>query len=752
MEQLADREEGFVLDGGKRFESLVPLPEVIAASTGHAAAGTKVQNQYEELLRKLGSEFTILRELPIEEIKHASGNLVAEGIRRLREGQVERLPGFDGEYGTIKLFSRDEISNMDGQMSLFEGMDFSGLAQAETAAAVAAPVPSADEKAEQDSGLRQGAGSGTGLNAPQQEAVSTACRALAVIAGPGTGKTRTLVARVLYLLKERKVKPSEITAVTFTNKAADEMRERLEKEIGNKRTARLMNMGTFHSICFELLGKQGVEFTLADDAETLEIAADTVKAFGLKMSARQFLRQISLIKTGMAKLAKEIPAEAAGYYQEKLKELKLLDFDDLLTETLRMLEKEEKNQVRKQRFSYLLVDEFQDISPVQYRLIQAWNKGGKELFVIGDPDQSIYGFRGSDALCFERLKKDMPGLITIRLERNYRSAEPVVRGSAAMISKNGGQPRELEPQKEGGLPIRLVSAKSGMGEAIFTAKEINRLIGGIDMLDAQGRLEEGGPVRIKGFADIAVLYRTHRQAELLEKCLRQEGIPYIVAGRDEFLTEPSVRGTVSFFRCLLNPEDRMARKLALKLIWDLPEECISDCVLESMLEKYKELVKKVKPQKLMEQWMEETGLTDRPEMQKLASMAVFYKSMEEFLKNLSFGQESDLKRCGSKSYTADAVTLMTLHGSKGLEFPAVIIYGAGKGLIPLENGKEPADVEEERRLFYVGMTRAKEELVITTSAEPSPFLADIPEEWLLRESAEKKKTGQSGQLSLFDFI
>lgn len=753
VEQLADRAEGFVLPGAKTFESLVPLPEVIAASTGHSAAGVKVQNQYEAMLRKLGPEFLILRDIPIEEIRHASGHLLAEGIRRLRTGKVNRQPGFDGEYGSIKLFEPDELSNTDGQISLFGGLGFETAREekepedALKETAVSKEQPPKDEKKPEQTGQENAP-----LNEEQQEAVTAACRSMAVIAGPGTGKTKTLVSKVLYLLKERKVRPSEITAVTFTNKAAQEMRTRLEAELGNKRTARSVNVGTFHSICYDLLVNQGMEFTLADDLETLDLAGETVKEFSLDMTARHFLRQISLIKTGMTGIADPVPAQAVGYYQSRLKEQQVLDFDDLLMETLRLLEKEEKNQIRRQHFSYLLVDEFQDISPVQYRLINAWNKGGKELFVIGDPDQAIYGFRGSDAKCFERLAADRPELRMIRLVHNYRSTPPIIQGALGVISHNEGEERILKPWKQEGVPIRLAAAKSEMGEAIFAAKEVNRLVGGIDMLDAQDRDMSAGPGPVKSFSDIAVLYRTHRQAELIEKCFRQEGIPYVVAGRDDFLMEPAVRGTVAFFRCLKNEKDELSARLALKLNWNLSKDCISDSVLQAMLEKYRGIIKKSKPERLMELWMEDNRLDDRPEMNKLKNMAAFYKNMDEFLHNLTFGQESDLKRCGQKTYTAGAVTLMTLHGSKGLEFPAVILCGVRKGLIPLERENMEADVEEERRLFYVGMTRAKEELVLVASGEPSVFSAEIPDACLTREMAKKKKEEGGVQLSLFDFM
>lgn len=217
---------------------------------------------------------------------------------------------------------------------------------------------------------------------------------------------------------------------------------------------------------------------------------------------------------------------------EKAEGAGILDFDDLLLETLHLFEEEGKNKTIRQGFSYLLVDEFQDISPVQYRLIQEWNKGGRELFVIGDPDQAIYSFRGSDARCFEKLREDYPQITTICLEQNYRSTPQILEAASGVISQNDGPERRLIPQRQAGTPVRLVTASGEMSEDIFVAKEINRLIGGIDMLDAQGHLETGDDLRARSFSDIAVLYRTNRQAELLETCLKKrEFLMWLPAGK-----------------------------------------------------------------------------------------------------------------------------------------------------------------------------------------------------------------------------
>lgn len=777
IEQLADREEGYRPLDAKPFESLVPLPEVIAASTGHSSASTKVQAQYFEALKKLGPEFYVLREAPLEDIRRAAGSLTAEGIRRIREGKVSLSPGFDGEYGTVKLFEPSEIDNLEGQMSLF--MD-GGLENCQAASDrqpqgyIGKTKDTADRveeisgqldkgskaggPAEQQAWQEQGRLAGTGtpeLNKEQQDAVEAAARAIAVIAGPGTGKTKTLVSRTLHLLQNRKVPASEITAVTFTKKAAGEMQDRLAAALGGRRSVNRLQIGTFHSICNGFLKEQGVAFELADELDAQEMAKETIAAFNLKLTPRKFLNEVSRIKSA-ADSEYSVSGEALQYYQALLKEQGVLDFDDLLLETIRILQEEKDNKKVRQHYAYLLIDEYQDISPIQYELIREWNRFGKELFAIGDPDQSIYGFRGSDARCFGSLERDFPNLLKIRLKMNYRSAAPIVRGALAVISKNPGGERELVPASgKTERPVRLVKASGEMAEAIFTAKEINRMIGGIDMLDTQSHMEnEKSDSRpVKGFADIAVLYRTHRQAELLEKCLQREGIPYIVTGRDEFLDDEAVRGCVSFFRHLMKPEDFHSKLLALKLLWHLPENQITDCIFTDLEEKYRPLLKRGKPVKILEAWAKDMEMEEKQSMIRLMQMAVFYKNMQEFLEDLSFAGEGELRRCQGRHYDSDSVSLMTLHGSKGLEFPAVIMCGVRKGMIPMENEKQPADEEEERRLFYVGMTRAKEELILVTSQEPSKFLEDIPEECLSREDAHKEKEKSNArQLSLFDFI
>ncbi len=754
IEQLSDRPEGYFRKEAKPFESLIPLPEVLAASTGYSASSAKVQRQYFDMLSTLGTEFEILRSVPEEDIRRAAGSLAAEAIRRLRKGEVERIPGFDGEYGSMKLFRPWEIEELEGQLSFFTSL---GITEKEedpgktrSGKSVTDMKRTAAEEEKSD-GKEAARSSEISLNSRQKEAVTAVDRAVAVIAGPGTGKTKTLVSRLEYMLETRKIKPDEITAVTFTNQAAEEMRERLKKQFGKRRSASKVQIGTFHSICLHYLKGLGLDFNLADEIETLDLAEQLIGKYGLSFSPKKFLQAVSrwkCSKTAENTCFSAQETEAFQAYREELKGKNCFDFDDLLLETLERFGKEEALD---KAFRYLLVDEFQDVSSVQFQLIQTWMEQGRELFVIGDPDQSIYGFRGSDAECFVHLSEKFPELHIVRLENNYRSTPEIVESAVSVIRHNPGEERTLKAVQEKGQPLRLVKAAGTLGEGIFAAKEINRLMGGIDMLDA-GRFAAAQGEKGRSFKDFAVLYRTRRQGELLEECFQKEGIPYVTAGRDDFLTEKKVRGCLSFFRCLENPKDEWSRELAIKCLWNLEEQQLSEELFAHLLEKYQSSYQKTRPAKLLKEWRKDLVLMDDEGLSKLSDLALSYKTMPEFLHAVSFGVESDLSRVGGKSYAGDAVTLMTLHGAKGLEFPVILLLGVNKGLIPLENGQYPAE-EEERRLFYVGMTRAKEELILVTSKEESPFIKELPENLFIRESLERqKKQEEIRQLSLFDFL
>lgn len=757
IEQMADRKEGYKKKHAAPYESLVPLPEIIGASVGHSSASVRVQKEYRHMLKHLGPEFHILRELPLEEIRSVSGVLISEGIGRLREGKVTRIPGFDGQYGIIRLFTPQDLDRLNGQLCLFdEQPEQSPSGTASNAPDAMRPTSSAGQTSIQTSEYTAECNTAKVLsNENQGRAIEAVGRVTMVMAGPGTGKTHTLASHIMHLLETRRIKPSSITAVTFTNQAAEEMRERIRKHSGKNAAARKLTIGTFHSIAWKLIKENGSDTSPAGEAQTRDLADEIIKDFHLDMTVSRFLTEISKYKTKpfcfdiCTEPASSRPEldEAFSSYQNCLKKWKLLDFDDILIEALRLVQDKEADTAR---FSYLLVDEFQDISSLEYQLMKAWNKTGKELFVIGDPNQSIYGFRGSDSRCFNRLLKEFPETKQITLEENYRSTPQILAFASEIISRNPDGYRYLHPNRPDGPSVRLAEADSAAAEAIFIAKEIGRLTGGIGMLEAQEIFPETeGAVR--SFDDIAVLYRTHRQAELLEGCLKKEGIPYVVSGRDDYLLDTAVRGTISFFESLTAPADTLAGLTALRLLWNLEESGLTDSIYNNMAEKYKPLLKNKKPAKILEEWMSDLQLEKNKAMKKLCQTAIFYTRMDDFINALKFGVESDLKRCGNKQYKSGAVTLMTLHGSKGLEFPAVFIFGVRKGLIPFEGGSLISDEEEERRLFYVGITRARELLVLTSSKEESPFLEDLPESLVQREKGwHGKNEGSYKQLSLFE--
>ncbi|EGO62525.1 UvrD-helicase domain-containing protein [Acetonema longum] len=803
VEVLADREEGFVPTVAKHFESLVPLAEVIAASIGATTASKKVQKKYGDLLSSLGPEFFILREASLPDIERAAGACIAEGIRRLRCGQVEIQSGYDGEYGKVKILDKSEIDQLSGQLCFIEAPQAST-----TEPATAKPISSlesgpvqkgSDARPDEEARTRRSNDADRpfstapyGLNAEQWMAVSASEPALAVIAGPGTGKTKTLVSRIAYLVEQCGVSPSQITAVTFTNKAAREMRLRLEKHFGSKRTAAAMTIGTFHAICLKMLsewrGKNSV--TILDPDQASAIMGDVLQGMALKQSPRDVLRRLSLLKNGAANSRKEsdIPAGVYEAYRDRLAHYGVMDYDDILLEVLQRFEAPTADVLaggkEKKPFVCLLVDEFQDINEVQYRLIQQWGKNSQSIFIIGDPDQSIYGFRGSDSRYFDRFIKDSPGIRQVRLTQNYRSTPEVLAAAKGVISRKiSGEPAPLEAVRGSGAKIRLVAADSDFSEALFVAKEINRLVGGIDMLDAHGlaasHKKKPQTKQARGFSDIAVLYRTNRQAQVLEQCLIKEGIPYTVAGREDFLADSAVREAVAFFRFLLNPEDLASLLLCLKAVGQdgmkgapgIMESYAAGKrslpalikILENvrpprdglegfrtMLQRYDPVIRKEKPWKTIAAWMQEKDVSVTGSLELLFNMAVMHDTMPAFLQNLALGQDSDLVRSSGKVYSSEAVSLMTMHAAKGLEFPVVFICGVNEDTIPLRNSSSGCDPEEERRLFYVGITRAQDELILLVSRSVSPFVAAIDKEQLIREKAfTPRQTSSYKQDGLF---
>lgn len=763
--ELADRAAGYRPGAAKHFENIVPLPEVVASSMGLTPASKKVRTQYLELLRALGPELTILRETPLAEIEQAAGVCIAEGIRRLRCGEVEIHPGYDGEYGKILVMDKNEVQTLSGQLSLFADEPKKKM---EKHTPVQADLLKTNKGPEKPVAMAKVDGNLYGLNDEQWAAASATEPVVAVLAGPGTGKTRTLVYRIAWLVEECGVAPEHITAVTFTNKAANEMQERLEAHFNDKKTAKAMHIGTFHSIALGLLKEWNKNATVIDGQEALAILSETLTACNCAMKPRDAMQAVSKIKNGAAG---EIPQVVYDAYCARLRSLGVIDFDDILANTLEQFRTGGTKCERiVPRFEHLLIDEFQDVNPVQIDLIRTWGGKSRGIFVIGDPDQSIYGFRGSDANCFLRLKEDRT-VREVRLKKNYRSTPEIIECALPVIRHS--EP-VLEAQRESGVKTRLLTADSSFSEALFIAKEINAMVGGIDMLAAHAQHKKSADAAY-GLSDIAVLYRTHRQAELLEECLVKEGIPYVVLGKDDTLADRRVRGALAFFRILCDPKDTVSLGTCLRAESVAPAETekimdvygrgkqtvpsliailedVGETELAGHFEACAPLIRKDAPAELIDLWLFGHGYGEEVPvcLSRLRNMAVFHHRMAGFLTALALGTEGDVRRSGQKAYTADAVTLLTMHAAKGLEFPAVFLCGITDGLVPFHKKGGECNEQEERRLFYVGMTRAQDELILLTGKEGrSPFLADIPSRLLVEGPAHAYKKPAGKQIGFF---
>ena len=724
VEQLADRADPIALS--KPFESLIPLAEVLADGMGVSPAAKRVQEAYFALLARLGPEMRILRELSPADIEREAGFAAAEGIRRMREGRVIRKAGYDGEYGVISLFEPGELEILGGQTSL---LGLAGLA--------ARPRSRAQTTLKRESAPEPvAAPTVSEPNAEQEQAVQTQSACTAVIAGPGTGKTKTLVDRIAWLVEREGASPAEITAVTFTRQAAAEMTARLTGRLG-KKGVRGMTIGTFHAVCQKLVEKK----PLADAARAVQIVATLLEEHGEARSPSECAKLLSLYRNGLCARTPAVaalPAWLPGAYEQRLRVLGMRDLDGLLLDALAAVCK------GKRMFTHLLVDEFQDVNAAQLALVAHWSAQGKTLFVIGDPDQAIYGFRGADADCFAKLMHSRPDTRVITLKRNYRSTPQVLDVALRAISGNPGDRRALLPVCAPGAQVRVVEAPDPFSEGIWIAKEIARMAGGVDMLDAQAM---GGCRAVaRSFSEVAVLCRTRRQLAQIEACLAHDSIPCVISGRDEFLEDGAVQGLLGFFASLLDPCDAPSLNACLSGLWRVPDalcqrasvalakpEADADALRAELapfplLTPWAEAVAALrprlaheKPRRLLESLAALINLKSRP-VEQLLNTAVFSPTMADLLDALRCGEEADIRRASGTGYQSGAVRLMTLHGAKGLEFPVVFLAGVTAGTLPLERAASPVSVEEERRLFFVGVTRAREELILTCGGAASPFL------------------------------
>ena len=651
-----------------------------------------------------------------------------------------------------------------------------------------------------------------GLNPQQQAAVTHSGGPLLVVAGAGSGKTRVLTRRIAYLMARRDVAPYEILAITFTNKAAGEMKERVAALVGP--VAKSMWVSTFHSACVRLLRQEAVRlgygnaFSIYDSADSLRLITIVAKELNLdpkRYPARQFQSIISNAKNELMgphdyvnatkNQFEEVVAEVYAVYQRRLQQANAMDFDDLILKTVEVIQKFPEAKARlRSRFKHVLVDEYQDTNHAQYILVKELVGSAQEglapaeLCVVGDADQSIYGFRGATIRNILQFELDYPNATTVLLEQNYRSTQNILSAANAVITKNEGRKEKNLWSEEGaGAPLIGYVAESEHDEAEFIKDEIREL-------QRNGQSEPG---------DTAIFYRTNAQSRVFEEVFMRSALPYKVVGGLRFYERKEIKDLLAYLRVLANLED----EISLRRIINVPKRGIGDRAIEcvdqhaqlnnlsfwsglsqceqasgmpnraaqsvkefvSMMVALRTLVEaKTRPSVIIEAILEQSGLltelsssTDPQDevrvenLKELVAVSIEYEerpfdelgedeeiSLAGFLEKVSLVADADEIPEGEDH--GGVVTLMTLHTAKGLEFPTVFLTGMEDGIFPHSRTLgEKDEIEEERRLAYVGLTRAEKRLYISraeyrsswgspTYNPASRFLDEIPEgviEW-----------------------
>lgn len=628
-----------------------------------------------------------------------------------------------------------------------------------------------------------------GLNKEQQEAVLHIDGPLLILAGAGSGKTRVLTHRIAHMVKEKNIFPSSILAITFTNKAAKEMRERVDKLVGD--VGESIWVSTFHSTCVRFLrrdiDKIGYDksFVIYDSADQQTVMKDCLKE--LNFNDKNFPPKATLHTIGRAK---DELIEAATYskmyasdfkmskiaalyelYQKKLKQNNALDFDDIIMLTIKLFtDAPEVLEHYQRRFKYILVDEYQDTNTAQYMFISLLAFKGKNLCVVGDDDQSIYGFRGANIRNILDFEKEFKSCKVIKLEQNYRSSQVILEAANSVIKNNTGRKnKSLWTENVEGNRIKCFEGNNEHDEAGFAASEIKKLI----------RTEN------RTYKDFAVLYRINAQSRVIEDIFMREGMPYKIVGGLRFYDRKEIKDIIAYLRVVQNPTDN----ISLKRIINVPKRGLGNTTVENaetiankrdcsifsiiasaseipelqrsaakldsfttMIAKFRVLKDTMKVSELIEDIIEQSGILKELEaddtvesqtrienIKELISVSLEFEaqnedqSLEAFLSNVSLVSDLD-----NLEQNADHIVLMTIHSAKGLEFPVVFMVGLEEGVFPsFRSMTDENEVEEERRLCYVGITRARERLYMTnthcrtlfgntTYNRASRFLKEVP--------------------------
>jgi DNA helicase-2/ATP-dependent DNA helicase PcrA len=599
------------------------------------------------------------------------------------------------------------------------------------------------------------------LNLIQRQAVQETEGPVLILAGAGSGKTRCLTYRLAYLIKEKSVAPENILAVTFTNKAANEMKERVRTLVGTVPPW----MGTFHSVAARILRRDGFQiglspdFVIYDEDDQVNLIKDVMERLDINpknFNPKAILGTISSAKNelvspldyrGFARgLFQETAAAVYEGYQKSLRDNNALDFDDLIMETVRLFEENPPTLDKYQRqFRYILIDEYQDTNLAQYRFSKLLAAAHQNICVVGDASQAIYGWRGADFRNILNFERDYPKVKVFNLEQNYRSTKNILDTAYSVISKNRSHPiLKLWTENVDGTNPIVYEAKHELDEAQFIIRMIEKF-------KSTGQ----------DYRDFAVLYRTNAQSRVLEEEFLRAAIPYKLVGGTRFYERKEVKDILAYLRVVANSKD----KVSYKRVVNVPPRGIGPAQLKSggpKLQEFDALVGEIRQKsegrstlEILDLVTELTGylrwLDDgsaeaagRVEnVKELRSVAAEFPHLNDFLENVALVEQDYLPEQPSRDANSNAVTLMTMHAAKGLEFPIVFMVGMEEGLFPHSRALMDAnEMEEERRLAYVGITRAKKQLFLTYARERlyfgsrtagiiSRFIVDIPENLLI---------------------
>jgi ATP-dependent DNA helicase UvrD/PcrA len=785
---LADRKEALPPPTAGAVTNLVPLPEILSEIVGSGVASQGVTHAYDRTTAALGSELSVLEEAPVEDVGRLNP-LLGEAVGRLRAGTVIRQAGYDGEYGVIRLFADGELDRLTRGDLLFEAPPRRRVrakskatlevTEAQEPSAMPPPLsesvgvpPACHAPSKGRGGTRaerlcsqgeEGAGrSGilAALDADQARAAEATDGPLIVMAGPGSGKTRMLTHRLAHLMLERGVPAASCLAVTFTRRAAEELRGRLAALL--PRRAGACAVHSFHSLGLAILRAHGAaaglqpDFRIADEPERRAALTGALGVTGSK--AAQVLKAISLLKRTGREPDDAETALALAACRRLGTEQNWVDFDDLVALPVGILETNAPVAALWQnRFSYLCVDEFQDVDGQQYRLLQRLAPPAGNICVIGDPNQAIYGFRGATAACFTRFRQDFPSARTMRLGRNYRSTGTIVTAAAQVIGE--GTPEDItRPMQD---PVIVHAASTEQAEAEFVTATIESLLGGHDLLAANREQTVKRTGRPLGFADFAVLYRTSAQSSALRDAFDKAGIPFKKSSPAPLAAQPVVRALLGALE--RQGSDLRAQDLSARVAV-AAEHLRRDGEGEDIAA-FAEA----------KRWLSVLAMTAPSH----GSSAGTFGDEALLREQVALSTEADFWDA-----RADRVSLLTMHAAKGLEFPVVFVVGLEDGLVPFSwgasgaagasgasaapgaSGAEDAPDEgssaaEERRLFYVAMTRAKDRLFLSRTLRrtwrgqlrtlpPSPFLLDIAAELVIHHTAPARNERRGGvQYSLF---